>query len=128
VRGQARRAAALRHLRSLSRVECSAPLGPESLRALRAAAGGRLRALQLDAAPRMHCPRACLEELCQFEGLEELVVAYNAGRTLTHAAPLGALTNLRRLVRGGARPGREGALGGGQAGAAGGARACLFRY
>jgi hypothetical protein len=26
------------------------------------------------------------------------VVAYIAGRTLTHVTPLGALTNLRRLV------------------------------
>jgi hypothetical protein len=97
VRGQARRMAALRHLKCLARVECAAPLGPESLRALRAAAGGRLRALQLDMAPRMHCPSSCLDELCRLDGLEELMVAYNAGRTLTHAAPLGALTNLRRL-------------------------------
>lgn len=115
VRGQARRVASLRHLAaSLKRLECGAPLGPDALRALREAVapprdlsdlspgGGDgcsgLLELQLDSLPRQHCPAQVLEELCRFTGLQELTVAYNAGRTLTHAAPLGALTNLRRLV------------------------------
>lgn len=96
-RSQARRVAALRHFPSLRRLSCRAPLGPDALRALRSAAGARLEALALDVLPRQHCPGACLEELCRFEGLKELAVAYTAGRTLRHAAPLAALKNLERL-------------------------------
>jgi len=92
--------AALRHLPALARVECDAPLGPDALRALRVATAGRLRGLALDCIPRQHCPKACLSELGQLEGLEDLTVAWIAGRTLTHAAPLGALTRLKRLVSG----------------------------
>jgi hypothetical protein len=99
--------AALRHLPRLARVECAAPLGPDALRALRRAVGQRLAGLALDVVPRQHCPGDCLEELCGLRGLAELTVAYIAGRTLTHAAPLAALTGLRRLVRGArARAGR----------------------
>ncbi|GBF99131.1 hypothetical protein Rsub_12023 [Raphidocelis subcapitata] len=98
IRGQARRMAALRHLPCLERVECAAPLGPDALRALRGAVGRRLTGLALDVVPRQHCPGDCLEELCSLCGLTDLTVAYIAGRTLTHGAPLAALTNLRRLA------------------------------
>ena len=98
-RGQARRIAALRHLApALARLECDAPLCADALRALRTATGGGLRALRLDARPRQRCDARCLEELCRLGGaLEELTVAYTAGRTLTHAAPLTALTGLKKL-------------------------------
>ncbi|KAI8471686.1 MAG: hypothetical protein J3K34DRAFT_520366 [Monoraphidium minutum] len=94
---QARRLRALRHLPALSRLSCAAPLGPAALAALRAAAGARLSALALGRAPRRRWPGACVAELAQMTALTELRVARGAARTLTHAAPLAALTGLREL-------------------------------